>query len=153
MELRDTTLALDIARKAAERFEVETTKQYLGWALFRAGLWEECLETLAPQDSEACITKISRTNSSIIAMSLWHLGQKEDAVSWLGTEHDRELAEYIQKCEEKAKVGSIDFPTPAMLQRLETEAKELFGSNPGNLDEANAKCAKIKDSDGLESCQ
>ena len=126
-ELRNSELAVSIAQVAYEKSNDEQNSQYLGWALFRAERWEECLDVLSAKIDQKEKGEIDIAQSAVIAMSLWQLGRKEEAVSWLDADYERRLADYIEKCREKvASKGGISFPTPAMLLMLDKEAKQLM---------------------------
>ena len=124
-ELINSELAVRIAQAAIERSKDGQTTQYLGWAMFRAGHWDKCLEILVPPTGQKEKGEIDLDNSAVIAMALWQLGRKEEAVSWLGAEYERQLDDYITKCDDTSHVKTW-FPSSSMLIRLDKEAKSML---------------------------
>jgi serine/threonine protein kinase/tetratricopeptide (TPR) repeat protein len=125
-ELRNTELALKTAQEAFERSNDEQTRQYLGWAMFRAQRWEECLDVLSATIDQKEKGKIDIEHVAVIAMAHWKLDRKEKALSLLNPDYERRLAAYIERCHDRAtNKREITYPTPAMLLMLDREAKRL----------------------------
>ena len=120
--IRDPILALRLAERAiAMQPDSELARQDLSWALFRNGRYEE---SLGLQGSK--IPRTSATQSQILAMTLWHLGRKEEAAACLAPPYEQKLSDYIAK-RKKDPDGKLVWPTAANLIRLDREAKALLG--------------------------
>jgi Flp pilus assembly protein TadD len=92
--LRDTDLALQVARRAVELEPGDgVCMQVLGWALYRTGDYQGSIDALR---------KLKRHEAGFFtAMALWQLGEKTEARA----DFDRTsewLKGYVQRCEEAA---------------------------------------------------
>ena len=122
--VRDAELALRLARRALDLLpENGMAKQDFAWALFANGQYQECLDKLGGNKRIG-----DPTVGAIIAMCLWHLGQKEKAAEYLNEQYEKELAQWVQKREKEAATGKTVWPTAVNLLRLDSEAKTLIGS-------------------------
>ena len=121
--VRDAELALRLAQRALDLSPKNgMAKQDLAWALFANGQYQECLDTLGGNKRIG-----DPSVGAIIAMCLWHLGQKEKAAEYLNEQYEKELAQYVQKREKEAATGKTVWPTAVNLLRLDSEAKALIG--------------------------
>ena len=120
--LRDPELALRLAKRALEMQPNNgMAKQDLAWALYRNGMYEESLSLQGPK-----IPRADATESAVLAMTLWHLGRKEEAAACLDRSYEEQLAAYIARRSKDAE-GTNIWPTAANLMRLDREAKALLG--------------------------
>ena len=112
-EDRNPRRALELAQQAVELSPGDdgTTRQSLGWALFRAGDWKGCIETLSEKDFMHC---------AFLAMAHWKLGDKARARE-LFDRADKGLADY----ETRWNPGT--YPYPSMLRQVRDEAAALLG--------------------------
>lgn len=119
--VRDPELALRLAERAmAMQPDSDLAKQDLAWALFRNGRYEESLRL---QGSK--IPRTSATQSTILAMTLWHLGRQKEAAACFAPPYEKEFADYVD--ERKKDLENFVWPTVANLVRLDREAKALLG--------------------------
>ncbi len=127
-ELRDPELALEVARRGVEHDpDDNVAKQNLGWALFRAGQWDECIEILVPPSDKLLRDKVDAGASPVVAMALWQLGRRPEAATWFTPSCEDDLRGYQERDAKRRQAGKIAYPTPAMLCRLAQEATELLG--------------------------
>jgi len=136
--VRDAKLALRLARRALDLLpKNEMAKQDFAWALFANGQYQECLDTLGGNKRIG-----DPSVDAIIAMCLWHLGQKAKAAEYLNEQYETELAQYVQKREKEAATGKTVWPTAVNLLRLDREAKALIGiesESPSAADKTPSK--------------
>ena len=117
--LRDPELALGLAEKALDLEPGNgMTWQSLGWARYRAGDWDGCIESLEKQDS------YPGAGDFFAAMAHWRRGDRDKAREVFGRT-DRWLAGY-----EKRWGGKVVYPYPSMLRRIRAEAAALLGVGP-----------------------
>jgi tetratricopeptide (TPR) repeat protein/tRNA A-37 threonylcarbamoyl transferase component Bud32 len=137
-ELRDVDLALTMARRSVELAPDDgLAKLSLGWAMFRKGHWQECLDVL---DHEA-MSKDDEPGSTIIAMALWKLDRRDDArARYEGAEN--RLKEYEKKDREADGI----FPLLSMLKRLHQEAAAMFSADETARDGDNNDDTEVKSS-------
>jgi serine/threonine protein kinase/Flp pilus assembly protein TadD len=132
---RDPELALRLAKRAIEMGpNSEMARQDLGWALFRNGAYEESLKFLGSKVPKQTASE----NAAVLAMTLWHLGRKEEAAACLDQPYDDNLTAYITR-RKKDPEDKIVWPTADNLLRMDREAKELLG------DERTALAAAFAD--------
>jgi hypothetical protein len=118
--LRDPVLGLRLAQRQLDlRPEHDMANKDLAWALFANGRYQECLDTFG-DDRRIGDPMVG----AIVAMSLWHLGQKEKADEYLNEQYEKELAQYVEKRKKDAAKDMIVWPTAANLLRLDGEAKK-----------------------------
>ncbi|MCA9194916.1 MAG: protein kinase [Planctomycetales bacterium] len=121
MELRDSELALEIARRAVELAPNDMgAKKHLAWAVFRAGDWNTSLELLNSLDDDSY-------NRPFTAMSLWQLGREDEAAALIDTAYEVEMEAYLQRCKEREVSNLFTLPTPDMVRNLDREARDLIG--------------------------
>ena len=136
--VRDAKLALHLAGRALDLLpENGMAKQDFAWALFANGQYQECLDKLGGNKRIG-----DPTVGAIIAMCLWHLGQKEKAEEYLNEQYENELTQYVQRREKEAATGKTVWPTAVNLLRLDREAKALIGSeseSPAESDKTPSK--------------
>ncbi len=124
-ELRDPTLAIKLARKAIHWAPSENAmyRNTLGVAQYRAGKWEESIESLQKAE-ELAPGKFLAFNGFFLAMSHQQLSHNDEARGW----YDRSV-EWMEKQQ----------PANEELRRFRAEAAELLGikdeSPPKNKEE------------------
>jgi serine/threonine protein kinase len=129
-ELRDPELALELAQRSTKAYgekPIDPVVYAHTWALYRAGLFRDCLDLYS-----ASKIKVDYFSVAIKAMSLWQLGQREEAAALLNAEYDQGLAGYVQRETKRVqdKKGSST-PRFETLLALDREAKAMIlGKQP-----------------------
>jgi tetratricopeptide (TPR) repeat protein len=120
-ELRDPDLAFTLAQQGLEVApEDPAARQAFGWALFRAGKWQECVDILLEgKEAEADQPR------SVLTMALWHIGRRDEARAQFQGAQERLEAYRLAREADKAK-GFSALPTASMMRRLHEEAKALL---------------------------
>jgi hypothetical protein len=113
---------LDICKRGWQQARnAPLASQACAWTLFRNDEWEKCADILRTDPKLK-----SEENGFILAMALWHLGQKERAhetldktSAWM--EANRELLETRRKAK-----PIVEQPNSETLARLKQEAEQLI---------------------------
>lgn len=129
-ELRDPELALELAQRSTQAYGEKVIDPVVyahTWAFYRAGRFRDCLDLYG-----ASRIKVDYFSIAIKAMSLWQLGQREEAAALLNAEYDQGLAGYVQR--ETKRVQDKKASSPPRFETLlafDREAKAMiFGKPP-----------------------
>jgi tetratricopeptide (TPR) repeat protein len=140
--LRDPDLALKLARRAVEFKPGEAIcTQSLGWALYRCGDWNGCIETLMSIQTEK---PGDEEYSFMLAMAYWQLGEKAKAQACFDSANEW-LEDYEQKCDEARKKYMSMYPPVSLEKRLQVEAAALLGVTIPTAETAPEPAAKVEE--------
>lgn len=124
--LDDYTEVVQLARRGCSLYSTDLSlKQALGIALFRAGLFEEALESLTESATAPEITSITPLYSRFfVAMAHDKLGRATEAREW----YERASAETECMLDDgRTEAGGLlSWNRRLMLQRLRDEARQLI---------------------------
>jgi tetratricopeptide (TPR) repeat protein len=130
-KLRDPELALKLARRALKLKPGDPEcLESQGWALFRAGDWKGCIETLEKQKSDFESVDLMRRNllsrligerQFILAMAYWRQGNKPEARAHFDRGNEW-LAQYEKQCNQMGRHHWTE-----RSKRVQAEAETLLG--------------------------
>ena len=140
--LRDPDLALKLARRAVE------LKPGDGLCHAIAGLGAVPDGRFSRLDRGHQEGVNGGENSFVLAMAHWQLGEKTEARAIFDGASEW-LKGYEQRCEERLKQGTITFPLPVQLKRLQAEAAALLGVTPPAVEPAPEPAAKVEEAEEL----
>ena len=121
-DVRNPELALQLARQATEAWpDDRLAKIGLAWALCRAERWQECRDFVM---NERHSLNSDFNCRAVLAMSLWHLGDREQAAWCINDKYVTALRSWLHK------QPSGVYPSSEMYLNLDREARELLGLEP-----------------------